>query len=367
MTEKRSTWITPRPPPPTAVARTMLPYFDVEYANLEPVPRRGARTRRWTRPGAPWPALGARPAGWSLPAAARATTSPCAAALARRGGEPHHPTVEHAAVLPLRCSSRSSASGDVPARGRPGGWTRRRRRAITPSTVLVSVMYAGCEVGTIEPIAEIARGPRPGVIAHRCGAGRRQLDLDVERLGVNHQSSRAQFYAPKGVGALYVRQGTPILPPRRAGARSAACGRAPRTCPHRGDGGREIATTEREAEAARLALRDRLLVGLMAAVPDARVTGHPTERLPNNASLAFRGIEGVAPLAARYGGVRASTGSPAPLTTGASRLTALGLVVVGTVVAAHVRPREHVEDIDHVLRVLRPSWRRCAHVPLYTA
>ena len=185
-----------------------------------------------------------------------------------------------------------------------------------------------------------------------------------------------KFYAPKGVGALYVRQGTPILPTQTGGGQERGLRAGTENVPYIVGMARalEIATAEREAEAARLgALRDRLLVGLMAAVPDARVTGHPTERLPNNASLAFRGIEGESLLLRLdMAGVRASTGSAcASHDEGPSHvLTALGLDVVTARGSLRLTlGRENtVEDIDHVLRVLPPIVEALrAMSPLYTA
>jgi cysteine desulfurase len=190
--------------------------------------------------------------------------------------------------------------------------------AITERTALVSIMYANNEVGTIQPIAEIgAICRRRGVLFHTDAiqAGG-YLPLDVDRLGVDLLSLAAhKLYGPKGVGALFVRQGTALLPQiqggsqerqRRAGTENVAgivgFGRALQLA--QGD------PAARDAENARLAgLRDRLLAA-MKDVSAVEATGHPGERLPHNASWLIDGIEGGDLVAALdLDGIAASTGS----------------------------------------------------------
>jgi cysteine desulfurase len=190
--------------------------------------------------------------------------------------------------------------------------------AITERTALVSIMYANNEVGTIQPIAEIgAICRRRGVLFHTDAiqAGG-YLPLDVDRLGVDLLSLAAhKLYGPKGVGALFVRQGTALLPQiqggaqerqRRAGTENVAgivgFGRALQLA--QGD------HAARDAENARLAgLRDRLLAA-MKDVSGVEASGHPSERLPHNASWLIDGIEGGDLIAALdLDGVAASTGS----------------------------------------------------------
>jgi len=170
--------------------------------------------------------------------------------------------------------------------------------ALTDETALVTLMYANNEVGTLQPIAEIGalcRARRVPFHTDAVQAGG-SLPLDVTALQVDMLSLSAhKFYGPKGVGILYVRQGTRIQPQilggsqernRRAGTENVAgvVGAAFAL---------ERARTEREAENVRLvALRDRLIAGVLAAIPDARLTGHPSERLPNSASFALAGVEG---------------------------------------------------------------------------
>jgi cysteine desulfurase len=170
--------------------------------------------------------------------------------------------------------------------------------AIRPDTVLVSVMLANNEIGTIQPVAEIARLARArGVLTHTdavqaAGA----LDLNVDRLGVDALSLSAhKFYGPKGVGVLYLRRGTPLVPLihggaqerlRRAGTENVAgivgCGAA-----------LELVERHRAATGTRLtALRDRLVEGVESAVPGARLNGDRRRRLPGHASFCFGEVQG---------------------------------------------------------------------------
>ena len=169
--------------------------------------------------------------------------------------------------------------------------------AITDETALVTLMYANNEVGTIQPIAAIGRICRERRVPFHTDAVQAGglLDLDVNTLGVDLLSLSAhKFYGPKGVGVLYVRQGTRIQPQilggsqernRRAGTENVpgAVGAAVAL---------ERAQTMRVEESARLTtLRDRLLAAILR-IPDTRLTGRPEQRLPNNASVAFAGVEG---------------------------------------------------------------------------
>jgi cysteine desulfurase len=176
--------------------------------------------------------------------------------------------------------------------------------AITDRTVLVSVMLANNEVGTIQPLPAIAALLRPrGILLHTDAVqGGGALDLDVNRLGVDLLSlSGHKFYAPKGVGILYVRQGTPLLPQMQGGGQERNRRAGTENVPYVVGAATalQLATDELPAANARVQrLRDRLIRGVLERVPDARLTGHPTERLPNNASFVFPDVEGEALLLA---------------------------------------------------------------------
>jgi len=169
--------------------------------------------------------------------------------------------------------------------------------AIQPDTLLVSVMLANNEIGTIQPVAEIARAARERrVLAHTDAVQAAGiLDLDVERLGVDLLSLSAhKCYAPKGTGVLYVRRGTPLVPlihggsqeeRRRAGTQNVAgivaCGAA-----------LELVERHRPATVARLtALRDRLIAGIEAAIPSALLNGDRHRRVAGNVNVCLKDVQ----------------------------------------------------------------------------
>ncbi len=176
------------------------------------------------------------------------------------------------------------------------------RRAVTPGTILVSVMYANNEVGTIQPIEEIGRITREaGILLHTDAvqaAG--HLPIDVKALGVDLLSlSGHKLYGPKGVGALYVRKGTRPASLLRGGGQES--GRRAGTHNVPGIVGlgvaADIAADRMAGEALRLApLRDRLIKGIMERIDNVRLNGHPARRLPNNVSVCVTGAEGEAML-----------------------------------------------------------------------
>jgi cysteine desulfurase len=170
-------------------------------------------------------------------------------------------------------------------------------KAITDQTVLVSIMFANNEVGTIEPIAEIGRICRAKKVPFHVDAVQAggSLPIDVAALNADLLSLSAhKFYGPKGMGILYVRQGIRILPQLQGGSQER--GRRAGTENVAGIVGTatalQLAYEEMPTVMPRLmALRDRLIQGVLQ-IPQSRLTGHPTERLPNNASFCFEGVEG---------------------------------------------------------------------------
>jgi cysteine desulfurase len=171
-------------------------------------------------------------------------------------------------------------------------------RAIRPDTCLITVMYANNEIGTIQPIAEIgALARRHGILFHtdavQAGGAlpMRVADLNVDLLSL----SAHKFYGPKGVGVLYVRTGTKIFPILHGGAQEHSLRAGTENVP--GIVGLAAAFTRAHARRAQevahvTALRDRLIAGIQARIPDAHLQGHPTERLPNNAAFCFAGCSG---------------------------------------------------------------------------
>jgi cysteine desulfurase len=238
--------------------------------------------------------------------------------------------------------------------------------AMTEHTTLVSVMYANNEVGTIQPIREIGAICRERRVLFHVDAVQAAgyLPLDVNELQVDLMSIGAhKLYGPKGVGALFVRQGTPLLPQlsggsqerqRRAGTENVAglVGMARALELAQGD------PAARDVENTRLvALRDRLLAGL-AGLEGVTRTGHPDERLPNNASVVIGGVEGGDLVAALdLEGIEGSTGSAC--TTGSADpshvLLAMGIdegLAHGSLrlTAGHATS---VEDVDLALDAIR--------------
>ena len=174
------------------------------------------------------------------------------------------------------------------------------RAALDLRTAIVSVMHGNNEIGTLQPIAEIGAICRNRHVAFHSDAVQTvgALEIDVRALPVDLLSVNAhKFYGPKGVGALYVRRGTRIATVQTGGGQEQ--GRRTGTENVAGVVGlgaaMRIATAKRAAESARQAkLRDALIAGIRSRIPDATLTGHPTDRLPNNASFCFSGTQGEA-------------------------------------------------------------------------
>jgi cysteine desulfurase len=188
--------------------------------------------------------------------------------------------------------------------------------AIRPDTALISVIYANNEVGTVEPIAEI------GAIAHERGiplhtdavqAGA-YLHLDVEMLQVDLLALSAhKFHGPKGVGVLYVRRRTPLQPIQTGGSQERGRRAGTENIPYIVGlaCALELAQQDREAESARLvALRQRLVEGLLQRISDMELTGHASRRMPGHASFIVNGVEAEGMLIGLdLAGIAASSGS----------------------------------------------------------
>lgn len=251
-------------------------------------------------------------------------------------------------------------------------------RAIQENTVLVSVMLANSEVGTVEPVAEIAKACRArGVLFHTDAvAAVGNIPVDVKELGVDALSLAADaFYGPKGNGGLFLRKGTRILPftdggiqekGRRAGTENVAgivgMGKAA-----------EIANKEMHNRMEKgMALRDKLIDGLPKAVSHVILTGHRKKRLPHHASFCVEFIEGEAMLLSLdMKGISASSGSAC--TSRALKashvLLAMGIdhaLAQGSLVFSLVEETTS-EDIDYLLDVFPPIIERLRKMsPLYT-
>lgn len=239
------------------------------------------------------------------------------------------------------------------------------RKAIRPDTVLISVMYANNEIGTIQPIAEIgAIARKAGVVFHtdavQAGGS---LPLDVDQLNVDLLSlSGHKFYAPKGVGVLYIRRGTPIVPIQTGGGQERGMRAGTSNVPYIVGLGEALvlAHQDREQEQARLAaLRDRLIKGVLTSVPDSCLNGHPTQRLANNANFIFAGIEGEAvQMKLDWAGIACGTGSACASEDDEPSHVLVACGIKKLLSRASIRftlGRENTEiDVDRVIEILPP-------------
>lgn len=190
------------------------------------------------------------------------------------------------------------------------------RAAIRPDTVLVTIMHANNEVGTVQPIAEIGAICREAKVWFHTDAVQSvgHIPTHVDELNVDMLSlSGHKLYGPKGIGALYIRRGVRIKPLIHGGGHERGMRSGTENVPGMVGLGRaaELALAEMETEAARqAALRDKLMDGLVARIPDLFITGHREHRLPNNASIIAKYVEGEAQLLRLDAvGIAASSGS----------------------------------------------------------
>ena len=187
--------------------------------------------------------------------------------------------------------------------------------AVRPDTALVSIMHANNEVGTIQPIAEIARLIKPmGVLFHTDAAqSAGKIEIDVDALGVDLLTLAGhKFYATKGVGALYVRRGTRINPILFGADQERGLRPGTENVPLVVGMGAAARLAQKHLPAATeklRVLRDALHERLATAVPGLVLNGHPTERLPNTLHVSFPGIDGRELLSRIAGRVAASVGS----------------------------------------------------------
>jgi len=190
------------------------------------------------------------------------------------------------------------------------------KKAITDKTILISVMHANNEIGSIEPIAEIANIAREAGIYFHTDAVQTagHIPVNVDELGVDLLSISAhKLYGPKGVGALYIRKGTKLLPFMHGGEQERGRRASTENVPGIVGFGRAVELTRQEMnqEAERLTpLRDKLINGLLERIDHTRLNGHPQKRLPNNVNISVDFVEGESMcLGLDLAGICASTGS----------------------------------------------------------
>ncbi len=190
------------------------------------------------------------------------------------------------------------------------------KKAITDKTILISVMHANNEIGTIQPIAEIGRVAREAGVCFHTDAVQTagHIPVLVNELAVDLLSISAhKLYGPKGVGMLYIRKGTKIVPFMHGGEQERRRRASTENVPGIVGFGKaaELARSEISEEAGRLTgLRDKLSKGILERIDHTRLNGHPLKRLPNNVNVSIDFIEGEAMcLNLDLAGICVSTGS----------------------------------------------------------
>lgn len=235
--------------------------------------------------------------------------------------------------------------------------------ALRNDTTIVSIMYANNEVGTIQPIPELAATAHAhGALCHTDAvqAGG-QLSLDVKALGIDMLSLTAhKFYGPKGVGLLYVREGIDLVPSQSGGGQEADRRAGTHNVPLIVGMAKALELVYSDLQqrvSAYRRLRDRLIDGILTTIPGGQLTGSCTERLPNHASFVFEGVDGNSLLMhldlngiAASSGSACNTGNPEPsevlINMGYDRQRALGSLRLT------VGQQTTDADIDYVLQVL---------------
>ena len=251
------------------------------------------------------------------------------------------------------------------------------RKRIRKDTVLVSVMHANGEAGTIESIPEIARITRENNISFHTDAiaSAGTVPVNVKELGVDALSLAGnQFYGPKGVGALYIRQGVRVMPLLDGGVQEEGRRAGTENVPAIVGLGKaaELAAKDMASRMKHLGyLRDRLLAELPARIDHAVITGHPENRLPGNASFCVEFIEGESMLMLLNSqGVAVTSGSAC--TSRALKashvLIAMGLsheIAQGSILFTFGIDNTE-KDVDYVLEVLPPIVEKLRQMsPLY--
>jgi cysteine desulfurase len=171
------------------------------------------------------------------------------------------------------------------------------RRAVRPDTIAISIMHANSEVGTIQPVAAIGAIAREHGVPFHVDAVQTfgKIDIDVAASRIDLLSfSGHKIYGPKGVAGLFIRKGTKMVSAQHGGEHERRRRAGTENVPGIVGLGKavEVRARDMHEEGRRVtALRDRLWEGIRARVPDTRLNGHPTERLPGTANISYRGVE----------------------------------------------------------------------------
>jgi cysteine desulfurase len=251
------------------------------------------------------------------------------------------------------------------------------RRSIKPQTILITIIFANNETGTILPVQEIGEIAREkGVLFHTDAVQAvGKLSIDLQQLPVDILSlSGHKLYAPKGIGAQYIRKGTKLTPLIQGGAQERNRRAGTENIPYIVGLGRasEIAKRDFAKRQAHLfSLRDRLHQGILDRIPHVKLNGHPTQRLPNTLNLSFLYIEGESLLLnLDLEGIAVSSGSAC--TSGSLDpshvLLAMGIPheIAQSAIRFSLGGANTEEDVDYVLDVLPGIVKRLRDIsPLY--
>ncbi|KAA3648649.1 MAG: cysteine desulfurase [Chloroflexi bacterium] len=237
------------------------------------------------------------------------------------------------------------------------------QQAICDDTAIVSVMYANNEIGSINDLAALAELCRQKNIPFHSDAvqGAAYLSTNVQTLNVDLMALGAhKFYGPKGVGALYVREGMKLHPSQTGGGQEFGLRAGTHNVPYIVGFAEALRITQEEAEQHNThmqALRDRIIDQVLETIPDSKLTGHRTERLPNHTSFVFKGVDGNALLMmldvegfACSSGSACKTGDPEP----SDVLTSMGYDREWALGSLRITVGRHTtdEDVESFLNTL---------------
>ncbi|MDY5230702.1 MAG: cysteine desulfurase NifS [Eubacteriales bacterium] len=306
------------------VVDAMLPYFTETYGNPSSIYNEGRTARVAVEKAREQVAnaIGASPKeiyftgsgseadNWALRSTARA--------LSKKGNHIITSAVEHHAVLHT-CQDLEKQGFEVtylPVDKYGMVSPDDVKAAIKDTTIMISIMFANNEIGTIMPIAEIGKiAKEAGVVFHTDAVQAvGNVEIDVKAMNIDMLSLTAhKFHGPKGCGALYVRQGIKLMSFITGGAQERMRRAGTENVPGIVGLGKaiEIATANiKEKQEKLIALRDRYIKKVLETVPYSRLNGHPTERLAGNANISFEYIEGEGLLLSLdMKGIAASSGS----------------------------------------------------------
>jgi cysteine desulfurase len=243
------------------------------------------------------------------------------------------------------------------------------KRAIRPDTIGISIMHANSEIGTVQPVSAIGALARAHGIPFHVDAVQTfgKLDLDVAADGIDLLSfSGHKIYGPKGIAGLWVRKGTKMVSVTHGGEHERRRRAGTENVPGIVGLGKAVEVRARDMREERVrvtALRDRLFEGIRARVPDVRLNGHPTERLPGTANISYRGVESESVvLGLDLKGIGVSAGSAC---TSGNVEPSYVLVAMGEPLPWAMGAVRHslgrsttAEDIDYVIESVEPVVRK---------